>query len=74
MDRILCPYCPDGVPMRMAMGGTHMRCPNCQSGSPVINNLHTAVTEREEIVRVAARRRYVQPMLPEQKGRGKLER
>lgn len=74
MDRILCPYCPDGVPMRMSMGGTSMRCPKCRSTSPVIDDVHTAVTKREEIVRAAARRRYVPPMMLEQKWRGGRER
>lgn len=60
MDRILCPYCPDGVPMRMAMGGTHMRCPNCQSTSPLIDGMGRKVDPA--VVRLAAKRRYV-PML-----------
>ena len=56
---ILCPYCPDGIEMQMAMSGTHMRCPKCGSTSPVINDLHTACFTPEEIVRTVARRRYV---------------
>lgn len=56
---ILCPYCPDGVPMKMALSGTNMRCPKCGSTSPVINDLHTAAITPENIVCAAARRRYV---------------
>ena len=58
-EPVMCPYCPAGVPMVMAMSRTHMRCPRCASTSPVVNNLHTAVTEPEEIVLEMARRRYV---------------
>lgn len=63
MDKILCPYCPEGIPMRMAKSGTHMRCLRCQATSPVINQLHTAAVEPEKVVRAAARRRYVPGML-----------
>lgn len=70
-EKILCPYCPEGVPMRMAHSGLNMRCPKCQSTSPVINQLHTAEIELEDVVRAAARRRYV-PML-EGKWRNKGE-
>ena len=57
--------------MRMAHSGVNMRCPKCQSTSPVVNDLHTAEITPEDMVRLAARRRYV-PML-ESKWRGKRE-
>lgn len=57
---ILCPYCPDGIPMQMTIGGTQMRCPRCGSTSPSINDLHTAYLTPADIVHAAARRRYVQ--------------
>lgn len=58
-DAILCPYCPDGIPMEISIGGMNMRCPRCSSTSPMIRDLHTAAITPEDIVRAAARRRYV---------------
>lgn len=60
-EKILCPYCPDGIEMEMAFSGSHMLCPRCRSTSPTINDLHTVVITPEEIVRAAARRRYIPP-------------
>lgn len=63
-EKILCPYCVDGVPLIMSTSGMYMRCPKCGSTSPAVFDIESAFTAREAVVMGMAARRYVPPAPP----------
>lgn len=63
-EKIMCPYCVNGVEMVMSMSGMYMRCPKCGSTSPTVFDIESAFTAREAVVMGMAARRYVPPAPP----------